>query len=307
VQLDGSWADSRFWPRALYGAYAKLAWGIKHIEAFQKERDRLLGQLDRPAIVFDQKLDPQAKDWVVTVAEVAEFPSLSLPVGDAAHNLRSALDYLVWEMAYIDGGGVDPPHGKTQFPIMRRPTDFTSRTTYMLENVSNPHRAIIERFQPYKRWKGLDFHPLGLLRDINDDDKHRLVVTTPVTAAGFEGRFPHWGGNCHVEGKISGRAVIRHPLDVGTEVLRIGLVITGPNPKMKVDTDVPIEVSLVNGLPVDYALAEIARAVDVVLKRFLSFFNNRSSRAIWRQRPGRLQPRSLGGQNIRLTKHTPPS
>jgi hypothetical protein len=279
-----------------------LAWGINHIKAFQTERDRLLRQLNRPAIEFDQQLDPKTNDWVVTVAYVAEFPALSLFVGDAANNFRSALDYLIYEMAYVDGGGVDAPHGRTQFPIMRWPSDFRDRTTNMLENISNPHRAMIERFQPYNSWKGLDFHPLGLLRDISDDDKHRLVVTTPVTAAGFEGRFPHWGENCHVEGKISGRSVTRHPLEIGTEVLRIGLVITGPNPKMKVDTEVPIEVSLVNGLPVDYALAEIAKAVEVVRKRFRSFFNARKSRAVWRPRPGRLQPRSLAGQTITMVK-----
>jgi hypothetical protein len=175
----------------------------------------------------------------------------------------------------------------------------------MLENISDSHRAIIERFQPYKRWKGMDFHPLGLLRDISDDDKHRLVVATPVTAAGMENRLPHWGENCHVEGRLTGRAITRLPLEIGTELMRIGLVVTGPNPQMKVDTDVPIQVSLVNGLPVDYALSGIAKSVEIVLKRFRSFFNQRTSRAIWRPRSGRMQPRSLGGQEIRVTKHTP--
>jgi len=188
---------------------------------------------------------------------------------------------------------------------MRGPSEFADQTN-TLENISDAHRAIIEGFQPYKPWKGLDFHPLGLLRDISDDDKHRLVVATPVTAAGMESRFPHWGDNCHVGGKVSGRAVTRHPLEVGTEVLRIGLVVTGPNPKMKVDTDVPIEVSLFNGLPVDYALVQIAKAVEVVLKRFHSFFNERRSRAIWHPRTGRLTPRSLAGQTIHLAKHVPP-
>jgi hypothetical protein len=288
--------------RALDGADAKLAWGRSHIKAFQIERDRLVGQLDRPAIAFDQQLNPQTNDWVVTVASVAQFPALSLFVGDTASNFRAALDYLIYELAFVDGGGVDAPHGRTQFPIMRWPTDFRDRTSYMLENISAPHRATIERLQPYRPWKGLDFHPLELLRDISDDDKHRLVVTTPVTAADFKGRFPHWGENCHVSGKVSGRAVTRYPLKVGDEVLRIALVVTGPNPKMKVDTEVPTAVSLVNGLPVDFALAEIGKAVEAVLKRFRSFFNARSSRAIWRPRPGRLYPRSLAGQVVTIEK-----
>jgi hypothetical protein len=210
-------------------------------------------------------------------------------------------------MAYIDAGGVDAPHGRTQFPIMRGPSEFRDRTTTtrMLENISGPHRAMIEKFQPYRRWKGLDFHPLELLRDISDDDKHRLVVTTPVTAADFKSRFPHWGERCHVGSKVSGQVVARHPVEIGTEVLRIALVVTGPNPKMKVDTEVPIVVSLVNGLPVDYALAEIAKAVAVVLKRFRSFFNARSSRAIWRPRPGRVQPRSLAGEVVTIVQWVP--
>ncbi len=92
-------------PRALDGAYAKLAWGIKHIQAFQVERDRLLGQLNRPPIVFRQELNTETNEWVVSVAEVAEFPGLSLFVGDGANNFRSALDYLISEIAFIDGGG----------------------------------------------------------------------------------------------------------------------------------------------------------------------------------------------------------
>ncbi len=170
----------------------------------------------------------------------------------------------------------------------------------MLEDVSNFHKTMIERFQPYHRWKGLDFHPLGLLRDISDDDKHRLVVPTPVTAANLSTQFPHWGYKCNFDGRVRGRAITRHPLEVGTEVLGIGLNITGPNPKMEVDTNVPIQISLMNGLPVDYALAEIGKAVEVVLKRFTSVFNARNSRAIWRPQFGRLKMRPLGGQPITI-------
>jgi hypothetical protein len=294
-------------PQALAGAYAKLAWGIEHIQAFQLERDRLLTQLTRPPIIFRQELNTDTSEWVVSVAEVAQFPSLSLFVGDAANNFRSALDYLVSEIAFIDGGGIDRPKSRSQFPLTSHSGYFRDNTGLMLEDVLDSHKTMIERFQPYRRWKSLDFHPLGLLRDISDDDKHRLVVPAPVTAANLSTQFPHWGHDCNFDGRVRGRAITRHPLGVGTEVLAIGLNITGPNPRMEVDTDVPIQISLMNGLPVDYALAEIAQAVEVVLKRFTSFFNAQNSRAIWRPQSSRLKPRPLGGQNVTITKHIPPA
>ena len=293
--------------KPLDGAYAKLAWGIEHIHALQAERDRLLGELKRPPIVFRQELNPKTNEWVVSVEEVAEFPTLSLFVGDAANNFRSALDYLISEIAFIDGGGIDRPRSRSQFPLTNHPDYFRDHTSTMLEGLLDSHRAMIERFQPYRGWKGLDFHPLGLLRDINDDDKHRLVTPTPVTAANLSTKFPHWGHNCNFDGRISGRAITRYPLEVGTQVQAIGLNITGPNPRLDVDTKVPVQISLVNGLPVDYALAEIAKAVEVVLKRFTSFFNAKSSRAIWRPQPGRLTPRPLGGQEVTITRHVPPA
>jgi hypothetical protein len=53
------------------------------------------------------------------------FVGMSVPirVGEVCYNFRSALDYLIFELAKLDSG---VEQGGTQFPIMDSPKDFTA-------------------------------------------------------------------------------------------------------------------------------------------------------------------------------------
>lgn len=67
-------------------------------------------------------------------------------VGDIAHNVRSALDGLVWELARLHTGR-DP--GCTQFPIFREPAGFEHDGRRMVRDLAVEHADFIERLQPY--------------------------------------------------------------------------------------------------------------------------------------------------------------
>lgn len=73
---------------------------------------------------------------------------LSLPVSDCIHNLRAALDYLVYELAILDSGDVQEG---SQFPIEDDPQVFhIGRRNTDLCGLRDDHVLAIETLQPYK-------------------------------------------------------------------------------------------------------------------------------------------------------------
>src|SRR5438552_3478733 len=109
------------------------------------------------------------------VATLPPSPWIGVVVGDVAHNLRSALDHLAWQLATLDG---DPPEpDKVQFPIFsEEPKSFLDHPC--LSGMRPEHRAVLEDLQPYKAGDGSGQTPLELLAWIKNTDKHLLLHTT---------------------------------------------------------------------------------------------------------------------------------
>lgn len=112
--------------------------------------------------------------WV----EIVKPPPLfrwSLIAGDFSHNIRSALDNMLWELAVSETGQDPPPKPKSiQFPITDDPDAF-EKERYRISCLSADTQARIERAQPYHRLH-VELPPLlGLVRDFNNLDKHRLL------------------------------------------------------------------------------------------------------------------------------------
>jgi hypothetical protein len=104
---------------------------------------------------------------------------LGVLIGETVQNLRTALDYLVYALAWFDTGPDTAGERKTQFPICDSPGEYKRKAKIWLEGVSDDHAAAIEWLQPYKGRKWL-----ASLRDISNLDKHNVV---PV-AGGVTGR-----------------------------------------------------------------------------------------------------------------------
>lgn len=110
--------------------------------------------------------------------EIKKPPSLnqwSLIAGDCVHNLRSALDNLVYALAIRDSGNDPPPSAdRLQFPIADDNGAFVKQG-FRIAPLSDATQARIERAQPYNR-PHQELPPLlSLLRDFNNLDKHRLL------------------------------------------------------------------------------------------------------------------------------------
>lgn len=90
-------------------------------------------------------------------------------IGEACQNLRTALEYLVFELAKLDSGC---EQRGTQFPLEDHKNGFAGRLKEgRLKGINANHIAAIERLQPYAgcQWS-------ARLRDISNPDKHRHIV-----------------------------------------------------------------------------------------------------------------------------------
>jgi len=95
--------------------------------------------------------------------------NFALLAGECAYQLRSALDHAVFQLRK------QPTDTKTQFPIFKTADGYKSRAPAMIQGVSISADAIIESLQPYHRGGAADEHPLWMLSDINNTDKHRII------------------------------------------------------------------------------------------------------------------------------------
>mgnify|MGYP001597368030 CR=1 FL=1 len=164
-------------------------------------------------------------------------PEWGVWIGEITHNLRSALDTLVYQLALLK---TKTPTWDTsqQFPIFvvgrssrpfsnQLPSQFEYPLTrkgkvairrgdgrHMIRNLLPVHQARIERLQPYKSGRGGLQCPLSWLKEVNNADKHRLiqVVGAKMGAGPFVGgwgdlgAFPFSGSQILKDGAKYGEA-----------------------------------------------------------------------------------------------------
>jgi hypothetical protein len=136
---------------------------------------RLPGGLVRPR--RQEETDDLGDTWTVVYCEsVAEIPlRFSLLAGDLVHNLRSALDYLAYQLVRLDNG---KPGRRTAWPIFgEKPVGRSlSRYNAMVKGIKNEDALVmIDWFQPHKKPANLLRENLELLAELDNIDKHRLV------------------------------------------------------------------------------------------------------------------------------------
>jgi hypothetical protein len=174
---------------------------------------------------------------------------ISAIIGDIIHNLRAALDYLVFELALKDSGF---PQDGTQFIIEDVKSDpnnkkrgFDPVSKGRLRGLSNVHVAAIERLQPYMGalWT-------KALRNISNLDKHRKLISiggAPASSVSFIPGPP---------GSFKGRP--------GTVFPGIG----ADGEDIYMEGQYAIEIQFTNGTPVLETLQIIQRHVAATIDSF---------------------------------------
>jgi hypothetical protein len=157
---------------SLDGATLRIERAIRHFDEFEKSSSEFRKSNRDKVVIKQDSGNPQSLP--VTFHDSLIVPlCLSLPVSDCIHNLRAALDYLIYELAFLDSGTVKDG---TQFPIEDDPQAFNKkRRNRYLCGLSDDHIRKIESLQPYN---GVNW--TRTLRTISNPDKHRhLVVMKP--------------------------------------------------------------------------------------------------------------------------------
>ena len=170
-----------------------------------------------------KELNPKSGNYVMRVHVNGPPPFMEdwgVYIGEIAHNLRSALDGLVYQLAKRS---TNTPTWDTQFPIClfrhittkRRERNgklihpFEGRRRgdgrHSIRSLCRKHQALIERLQPYKRSNSSPFisldrtkyrgrnSPLFWLKEINNADKLRLIQVVVAKTGGFN--VTGWGNS----------------------------------------------------------------------------------------------------------------
>jgi hypothetical protein len=289
-------------PHPLTAIRAKLDRGDKHVRGYERWEHRVFAGKNPPGVQLAVQIDRKQSRGIIKIGRVSQLPiGLALLIGDAVHNYRSALDQLIFELAFIDsnGGKRLPPKAsleRTMFPDSNCRENFegTHVQTRLLAGLTKKHRAQLKRFQPYRARNRTMPHPIRLLVDLSNDDKHRL--TQPVLAC---------ASNIHVEildadlrdcrfapdPDWQSEPVVGLPLQPGAKVCSLAIVITGTNPQMKVKGSLTRYVGFANGVPVSTALREIGQYARGIVEFFAPEFERPTAvklRGV--PRPGRIEP-----------------
>lgn len=263
----------------LSGCWAKLDHAKQHIDELRRE----IEQTDAPnadLIPLSRHYEPNEGAVVYRIDRLMQIRDhWPLIVGDAIHDLRSALDHLMWQLA-IASLGRQPNKAEArniQFPEIRRLKDFNEHR--LLKNIQPTDVSKLKAFQPYKRAKRGALHPLPKLVRISNTDKHRklhLLVMIPQSAS-FTNRVDAFR-DCVPDPTVPGpqgqpTAIIEHIVprrnpQTGDPVLRIPVRPIGPDPDVELDVRISAYVGIGRLGPVIPMLDAMAQYVSIVLSAF---------------------------------------
>lgn len=121
--------------------------------------------------------------------EYAPIPlSFGIIAGDIFHNLRSALDHLVWQLALLT---TSAPFDRTAFPICINDNGESRRhIKRLLQHVTDDARQVIDSLQPYHTGdvEEAKTHALWFIDQMSNFDKHRIItVSSGLTQVSLKG------------------------------------------------------------------------------------------------------------------------
>jgi hypothetical protein len=148
---------------------------------------------------YELEFDTDIKTGEITIYGKAvgelDVHELGATIGDVVHNLRSALDHLVWQLTIAEGYTPPPnplPKGsdwrKIGFPIYMNPYPVnhlgnlipwaTSNEPKSLWGIGPRLRAEFQGLQPFNHGQDAPKKPLAVLDELWNIDKHRHLHLT---------------------------------------------------------------------------------------------------------------------------------
>ena len=150
----------------------------EHISDLEQQ---LRGFIESNPYKVGAKQDPQTRKLVYYVTSVEETPEcLPLIAGDAIQNLMGALDHLAYQIVCSDTGDNPPNPNWIYFPIADDAAKYEAKKGRKIQGARQESFDAIDALKPYKGGNDL----LWTLKELNDIEKHRLLLTVGSQAAG---------------------------------------------------------------------------------------------------------------------------
>jgi hypothetical protein len=242
----------------------KLNWAYKHLERLVPELNRYLES--KPCQIvgdFEPYADRHRLTAIVRQRNPVP-PEISLMFGDCIHSLRTALDYLVWQLVLA---AKNEPAKENMFPVCSEPKYFTDAIKRgRLKGVSEQAAARIKSLQPFNNTKPAA-DPLSILDELERIDKHRTILFTAVgIAEGGRATFTDHTGT-------SIETVFSAGYD-GAKVATGPFLVHGKKVNMKGEyvTYVALREGAASDMEVTQVLGVLGKHVSLVADQFADFF-----------------------------------
>lgn len=269
----------------LRGPRAKLRRAQEHVGTL-RSKITLAGHPDPTVISLRRQFEPDCNAVVYRIDRVIQIgDDWGLIVGDAIHNMRSALDHLAWALAVRHYKGVPPNDVKIikdiQFPVFSDGKHWP--THRYLKHMGAADVDLLEQFQPFKlssvqrfvmrlERPGVIPHALEALVAMSNSDKHRVIqllymlpLAGQLTNATFTDCRPAFRDSDSFSATVTPPG---QPPRVGDEVFRVAIVPIGPNPDVDLGAHIHAYVAVGEHWDVLEALDAFAAAVELVLGAF---------------------------------------
>ena len=153
------------------GCFARLDRAREHIHAFGAEWESFLDR--HPARVY---VEVQADgSGSVGIRRDETTPArMSLILGEFLYEMRAALDNCLFEVALLHSGKYPPPGAEALQFLIYDDRQAWKRNLYRLKHLSDEHRAMLERIQPFNAQRQ-DLNCLSILNRLARSDRHRTL------------------------------------------------------------------------------------------------------------------------------------
>jgi hypothetical protein len=160
----------------LHSVQRKLEWADKHIGDLGHELAGFRVAKSKAVIRENDPNRPGFSRWILTDASIPD--PITLILGDAIHNLRSALDRFANDIVRDNG---KQPSFTTDFPIWRSPKfDRKEYEATVETKVGRASKPVVQEFKGLEPYEGGKNELLWALDKLDVVDKHRLVVVLPL-------------------------------------------------------------------------------------------------------------------------------
>lgn len=196
----------------------------------------------------------------------SEIPSkIPLVAGELLQGLRSALDYIAWQLALAQS---ESPPPTTAFPIFARKKLYLRDRLRFIDGIHPAVHPVFEAVQPYHAGDKATEQPLWVLHRLANDDKHKIPHVVGSLPSGIEIERP--------EGVDLGVTISVGPFEDGDEVGSYG-IIGGADPETQLNVRGTFAIAFGKDTPAQGRhltdeIDRIGREVDAVIRRFEPFF-----------------------------------